>query len=168
MKRPQLVVRMPRRYAAIAIALIGLLVVAAPAAAAGKQKTLYYDGETVAGNSLSFSLTGKRVSGIDGYVPATCVPNHGPPLAFSAEFNPPGSFVLGKTRKASATEYMSYKGDVTKNYTVTIKKKKKGRLWIADLHVNYSYEEVVGVSSGELEARFYVCQGDDEFRFVVP
>jgi hypothetical protein len=151
---------------AISIALIGLLVVAAPAAASSKQKTLYYDGETVAGNSFSFELTGKRISNVDGYVAASCVPNHGPPLVFSTEFNPPGSYVLGKTRKASETEYMSYKGDVTKNYTISIKKQ-KGRLWIADLHVNYSYEEVVGVSSSELEARFYICQGDDEFRFIV-
>ena len=148
----------------IAIASIALLVAAAPAAA--KPKTLYYDGETVAGNELEFALTGKRVSGIDGYISTTCVPNHGPPLVFSDEFRPPGSFVLGKTRKASATEYMPYKGDVTRNYTISIKKK-KGRLWIADLHVNFSYEEILGVSSSELETRLYICQGDDEFRFVV-
>jgi len=151
---------------AIAIALIALLALAAPAAAKPKPKTLYYDGETVAGNELSFALTGKRVSGIEGYVSTTCVSPDGPDMSFMGEFNPPGSFILGKTRKASATEYMSYKGDVTKNYTISIKKK-KGRLWIADLHVNYSYEEVVGVSSSELEARFYICQGDDEFRFIV-
>lgn len=149
---------------AIAIALIAMLVVAAPAAA--KPKTLYYDGETVAGNELSFALTGKRVSDVDGYVSTTCASPDGPDMSSMGEFNPPGSFILGKTRKASATEYMSYKGDVTKNYTISIKKK-KGRLWIADLHVNYSYEEVVGVSSSELEARFYICQGDDEFRFIV-
>ena len=150
---------------AIAIALIAMLAIAAPASAK-KPKTLYYDGETVAGNSLSFALTGKRVSDIDGYISTTCVPNHGPPLVGSGEFSPPGSFVLGQTGKASETEYMSYKGDVTKNYTVSIKKK-KGRLWIADLHYNYSYEEIVGVSSAELETRLYICQGDDEFRFIV-
>jgi hypothetical protein len=149
---------------AIAIALIALLVVAAPASA--KPKTLYYDGETVAGNELQFALTGKRISAIEGYVSATCVPNHGPPLVFSDEFSPPGSFVLGKTRKATETEYMDYKGDVTKNYTISIKKK-KGRLWIADLHVNYSFEQILGVSSSELETRLYICQGDDEFRFIV-
>lgn len=150
---------------AIAIALIALLAVAAPASAK-KPKTLYYDGETVAGNSLQFSLTGKRISDIEGYVTTTCVSHDGPDMSYLGEFNPPGSFVLGKTRKAKSTEYMSYKGDVTKNYTISVKKK-KGRLWIADLHVNYSYEEIVGVSSAELEARFYICQGDDEFRFIV-
>lgn len=150
---------------AIAATLIAMLVVAAPASAK-KPKTLYYDGETVAGNSLSFALTGKRVSVVDGYIAVTCVPNHGPPLVGSTEFSPPGAFVLGKTRKAKKTEYISYKGDVTKNYTISIKKK-KGRLWIADLHLNYSYEEIVGVSSAELETRLYICQGDDEFRFIV-
>jgi hypothetical protein len=150
---------------AIAIALIAMLAVAAPASAK-KPKTLYYEGETVAGNSLSFGIAGKRISAIDTYVPTTCVPNHGPPLVGSTEFSPPGSFVLGQTKKATETEYISYKGDVTKYYTISIKKK-KGRLWIADLHVNYSYEEVVGVSSAELETRLYICQGDDEFRFLV-
>jgi hypothetical protein len=153
------------RRIAIAIALIAILAVAAPASAQ-KPKTLYYDGETVAGNSLSFAMTGKRIHDIDGYVSSTCVPNHGPPLVFSGEFHPPGSFLLGQTGKATETEFIAYKGDVTKNYTVSIKKK-KGRLWIADLHVNYSYEEIIGVSSAELETRLYICQGDDEFRFIV-
>ena len=150
---------------AIAIALIALLAVAAPASAK-KPKTYYYDGETVAGETLSFALTGKRVTDFSGYISTTCVPSRGVPLVASTEFNPPGSFVLGKTRKASETEYMSYKGDVTKNYTISIKKK-KGRVWVADLHVNYSYEEITGVSSAELETRLYICQGDDEFRFIV-
>jgi hypothetical protein len=148
----------------IAIALIAMLVVAGPAAA--KPKTGYYNGETVAGNEFQFALTGKRVTDVEGYISTTCVPNHGPPLVFSDEFTPPGSFVLGKTRKVSETEYQDYKGDVTKNYTISIKKK-KGRLWIADLHVNYSFEQILGVSSAELETRLYICQGDDEFRFIV-
>ena len=39
-------------------------ITAAPAAA--KPKTLYYDGKTVAGNSLSFAIQGKRIFDIDG------------------------------------------------------------------------------------------------------
>lgn len=149
---------------AIATALTALLVVAAPASA--KPKTVYYDGETVGGSSLSFAMTGKRISEIEGYISTTCVATHGAPLVYSMEFHPPGAFVLGETRKASNSEYMSYKGDVTKNYTISIKKK-KGRLWIADLHVNFSYSEITGVTSSELQERFYICQGDDEFRFNV-
>jgi hypothetical protein len=149
---------------AAAAALIALLV-AAPASA--KLKTLYYDGETVDGNSLSFTLTGNRISEIDGYVTTTCVSGQGgTPRLSPGEFNPPGAFVFGRTRKVSKTEYMSYKGDVTKNYTITVKQK-KGRVWTADLHVNYSYSEIIPVGVGELDQTFYVCQGDDEFDFRV-
>ena len=55
---------------------------------------------------------------------------------------------------------------MTKNYTISVKKG-KGRVWTAELHVNYSYEEVIPVGEGELDKSFYVCQGDDAFRFIV-
>jgi hypothetical protein len=147
-----------------ALALIALLLTAAPAAA--KPKTLYYDGKTVDGNSLSFAIQGKRIFDIDGYVTSTCVPTHGTPRVSADEFNPPGSFALGKTRKASKTEFVSYRGDVTKNYEVSIHKL-KGRVWVADLDLNYSYEEVTFGSFSELVQTFYICQGDDEFKFIV-
>ncbi len=147
-----------------AIALVALFVTAAPAAA--KPKTLYYDGKTVAGNSLSFAIQGKRIFDVKGYVTSTCVPTHGTPRVSADEFNPPGSFLLGKTRKASKTEYISYRGDVTKNYEVSIVKL-KGRVWVAKLDVNYSYEEVTFGAFSELVQTFYVCQGDDEFKFIV-
>lgn len=147
-----------------AVAMLALFVAAAPASA--KPKTFYYDGETVAGEDLSFALTGKQVSDIDGYIAATCVPTHGTPIVGAVEFHPPGSFAMGKTRKTSETEYMSYKGDVTKNYEVSVRKL-KGRVWVADLHLDYSYEEVTGSSGLELEQHFYICQGDDEFKFLV-
>lgn len=152
-----------KRITIPAIALLALLVAATPAAAK-PQKTYHYEGETDAGQSISFDLTGKRLSGFDGYISTTCVPTHGVPLTFSTEFNPPGSYAFGKTRKASGTEYMSYKGDVTKNYEITVKEDRNG-LWYVDLHVDYSYEEVTGSSGLELEQRFYICQGDDGFGF---
>jgi hypothetical protein len=108
-----------------ALALIALLVTAAPAAA--KPKTLYYDGETLAGNSLSFAMTGKRIHDVSGYVTSTCVPTHGAPRVSADEYNPPGS----------------------------------------ELDVNYSYEEVNFGAYSELVQSFYICQGNDSFRFVV-
>ncbi len=149
---------------AAAIALTALLVAAAPAAA--KPKPLYYDGKTVDGNSLSLTLKGKVVTEIEGFIPATCVPTHGTPLTYSSDFKPPGGYKLGTTRKSSGTEYMSYKGDVQKNYTVSIKKV-KGRVWKADLSFNFSYEEVNFGSFSELEQKFYICQGDDAFLFRI-
>jgi hypothetical protein len=92
-----------------AIAVLTVLVVAAPASAA--QKTYHYSGKTDDGNSISFDLKGKRVSNIDGYVTTTCVPDRGTPRTSPGEFTPPGSFRLGRTRKASETHYVSYWGD---------------------------------------------------------
>ncbi len=73
---------------------------------------------------------------------------------------------LRPASQVSHTEFISYRGDVTKNYTISIKKG-KGRVWVADLHVNYSYEEVVPTGPGELDQSFYICQGDDAFRFIL-
>jgi hypothetical protein len=86
------------------------------------------------------------------------------PLTFSTDFDPPGSFALGTTGKASNTEYMSYKGEVTKNYEIAVKQSRRN-LWYVDLHVDYSYEEGTGSSGLELEQHFYICQGDDGFSF---
>jgi hypothetical protein len=149
-----------------AITCLALLVVAAPAAAA-KPKPLYYDGETQAGESLSMTLQGKRVSEFNGLILTTCVPTHGTPVTYSVPFDPPGSFVLGAAaRKATTVENMPYRGDVTKNFTVQIGRLSK-RVWRADLSVNFSYEEVNFGTFDELEQRFFICQGDDEFLFRV-
>jgi hypothetical protein len=72
--------------------------------------------------------------------------------------------VLGKPRKAAGTEYIPYAGDVTKNYEVTVTQSPR-RLWIADIHVDFSYEEASLAGFGEIEQKFYVCQGDDSFSF---
>jgi hypothetical protein len=147
-----------------AIAALALLVAAAPATA--KQKTYYYDGKTVAGESLAFAMKGKRISDISGYISTTCVPTSGTPIVRTGEFNPPGSFRLGRSRKVSHTEYISYWGDVTKNYRISITKG-KGRVWTAKLHVNFSYTQVIPVGDGQLDQTLYVCQGDDAFKFIV-
>ena len=152
-----------KRITITALALLALLVAAAPAAA--KPKSLHYEGETEGGRSVAFTLTGKRISGIEGSIMTTCVPTHGTPVTFSTEFNPSGSFVLGGSRKTTGTEYMAYKGDVNMNYEVTIRPGRK-HLWIADLHMDYSYEEVMPGVFGELEQKFYICQGDDSFSFL--
>ncbi len=148
-----------------ALACVALLVAAAPAAA--KPKPLYYSGETAAGETLSLTLQGKRVAAIEGSIMTTCVPTHGTPVTYTVAFNPPGSFVLdGPARKATKVEYMAYKGDVTKYFTVHVTRLHK-RIWKADLDVNFSYEEVMYGGFGELEQRFFICQGDDEFLFKV-
>jgi hypothetical protein len=147
------------------LSLVALLAVAAPASA--KQKALHYSGKTDAGNSISFSLKGKRVFDIDGYVTTTCVPTKGTPTTRPGEFNPPGSFRLGRARKVSHTKYVSWWGDTQFNYKVAITKR-KGGIWLAKLHVNYSYVQFLLPGGGEVDQTLFVCQGDDSFTFRSP
>lgn len=149
-----------------AIAFLALLVAAAPAAAA-KPKPLYYNGETKAGETFGLTLQGKRVSNFEGEILTTCVPTHGYPTPLTVPFDPPGSFLLGgPARKATSTEYMPYRGEVTKNFTVQVKQISK-HIWSADLSVNFSYEEVTFGDFNEIVQNFAICQGDDEFLFRV-
>jgi hypothetical protein len=143
---------------------LALLALAVAAPASAKQKTYHYSGKTDDGNSMSFDLTGKRVSNLDGYVTTTCVPDRGTPRTSPGEFTPPGSFRLGRTRKASETRYVSYWGDTTFNYKVSIKKRSK-HVWVADLHSNYSYIQYLLPGGGQVDQILYICQGDDSFSF---
>ncbi len=59
---------------------------------------------------------------------------------------------------------MAYEGDVTKYFKVHLTRLRK-RMWKADLDVSFSYEEVMYGGFGELEQRFFICQGDDDFLF---
>jgi hypothetical protein len=61
---------------------------------------------------------------------------------------------------------MAYRGNVTKNYTVRLEKL-HGRVWRADLSVNYSYEQLTVGDFGDFEQVFYICRGDDQFLFQV-
>ncbi len=147
-----------------ALSLLALLAFATSASAAPQK--LYYSGQTQAGEEFSMAITGKRLSELNGYVLATCIPTHGTPMTMSVAFNPPGSFALGSTRKTTGVEELPLTGEVTKNYTVTMTKK-KGHVWAADLSVNFSYEQVFVGDSGEFEQTFYICQADDGFLFKV-
>ena len=150
------------KRAVTALSLIALLATAGPAAA--KPKTQHYTGKTDAGNSMSFSLKGKRILNIDGYVSATCVPSRGTPRTGITEFAPPGAFRLGRTRKTSLTKYVSWWGDTKFNYKVSSKKKGR-RGWKVKLHVNYSYVQYTTPGGGQVNQKLYVCQGDDSFSF---
>lgn len=143
------------------ISLLALLTVAGPAAA--KPKTLTYTGETHAGLPMQFSLKKDRIFGIDGYVNTICAPTKGVPISRRIEFDPPGSFRLGRTTKVSRTEHVTWWGDTTFNYRVA--SVRIGRRWHVKLHVNYSYVQFLLPGGGEIDQTGYVCQGDDKFTF---
>lgn len=146
------------------IAIAFLLLLAGGAAA--KSKTLYYEGQTAEGNTLALQLKGQRVSGIKGMINATCSSTYGLPETILSEFTPPGSYKVGATRKATSTEFVAYRGNVTKNYTIGIERLSR-HLWRADLSVNYSYEQFSIGDFGAPEQTFYICRGDDAFLFRV-
>jgi hypothetical protein len=150
---------------ATAVASIALLVAAGPAAA--KQKTYHYSGKTDSGDSMSFDLKGKRISNIHGYVPTTCVPTHGTPVSRSGEFNPPGSFKLGTTRKTSETHRIDWWGDTTFNHEVS-SFKKKGKTYVVKLKLNFSYIQYLLPGGGQVDQIPYICQGSDSFTFKTP
>jgi hypothetical protein len=146
------------------VALLAVLAVAGPASAA--QKAGYYNGKTDDGNSMRMTLKGKRLSAIDGYVTTTCVPAHGVPTTRPGQFNPPGSFKLGTTRKVSVTRHVDWWGDTTFNYTISVKKLKP-RIWVAKLSVNYGYVQYLLPGGGQVDQIANVCQGNDKFTFKV-
>ena len=158
---PGSVARMHKKLVVTTLFVIALLVAAAPASAKGKTK--HYSGKTDSGNPMSFSMKGKRIFNIDGYVSAVCVPTRGTPRTGMTGFDPPGSFRLGRTRKTKKTEYISWWGDTTFHYKVS--SKKRGRSWKVKLHVNYSYTQYTTPGGGQVNQVGYVCQGDDSFSF---
>ncbi len=147
-----------------AAALIASLAIAAPASAA--TKTNHYSGKTDGGSPMAFSVKGKKLFNLSGYIKTTCVPTRGYPRTGSSEFAPPGKFVLGRTRKVSNTKTIPWWGDTKFNYTVSIKRL-KGRTFQAKLHMNYSYVDYRILTGGYVSQTGYVCQGDDTFDFKV-
>jgi hypothetical protein len=143
------------------LTLFALLAVAGPAAA--KPRTLHYSGETHAGLPMQFALKGNRIFGLDGYISTTCAPTKGVPVTRRIEFDPPGSFRLGRTSKVSRTEHITWWGDTTFHYRIS--STRIGRRWHVKLHVNYSYVQFLLPGGGEVDQTGYVCQGDDKFTF---
>ncbi len=127
-------------------------------------KSVGYEGETKAGYEMSFTRDGNKISRINGLVPTTCVsPEGGSPIAGGEIFKPPGSFRLGQTRKVQALQDPAlHYSKVTKHYTVTMKKGRRGR-FTAKLHVNFSFQTVVSSPFSGLSLKTWVCRGDDSF-----
>jgi len=148
------------KRAATALSLIAMLAVAGPAAA----KPKYYSGTTDDGDRMAFTLKGKRISNIDGYIRVTCVPTSGVPRTNMTEFAPTGSFRLGKTRKTKLTKHVDWWGDTTFHYKVGSKKVGRNK-WKVKLHLNFSYVQFSLPGGGQVDQTGYVCQGDDSFTF---
>lgn len=118
-----------------------------------------YKGKTKGGNSITFNVKGKRVTGISTGVPAVCLNTSGSGSSAGIEtYQPKRPGVIGRTVKSRALQSAAlYFGvDVTKNYEVTLKR--KGRVVTGKLRLSYSY-----FVPDLWNPRTYICQGVTTF-----
>ncbi len=134
-------------------------------AAVAKAKTHAYRGRTRAGDPISFKVVGGRITKLSAFVPTLCLAIHGPPMSGTDPFDPPGSFRIGHTSKAKAKRPNAIwnTSDVTKNFSVTTKRDRSGRI-SGKLHVDYSFLQLL--YTYPMSARPYVCTGDTTFRLT--
>jgi hypothetical protein len=148
-----------RTAAALATALS--MLVAAPAGA----KPTRYVGKTSAGDRITFSVGGGRVSAVRTATPTICVPTQGTPQAGTDLYQPPGRFALGRTTKVQTpgpVDSAMHYGEVTKWFHFTAKRGKRGRV-TGTLHQNFAFETVASDPWTGLSLVGWVCQGDARF-----
>jgi hypothetical protein len=131
-------------------------------AVAARSKPVSYRGKTRDGDPISFRVAAGRISRLSAYVPTVCLAAHGLPMSGTDPFDPPGSFRIGHTDKVKAKRPNAIwnTSDVTKNFVVTSKRDRAGRI-TGKLHVDYSFLQLL--YTYPISARPYVCSGDTTF-----
>jgi hypothetical protein len=154
---------MRHRRSAVAVAIIGLAGLAGssvatvsaaapvPAPASVSAQSGTYKGKTRDDGRVSFRLSGKRVSGVRGIVPAVCLElggSYDSRIGYEV-FRPPGRFTLGRTRKVKAVQPATLNGNekATKTYTVTMRsagsRLVKGRLKVSYVFLTVGFPDVI-------------------------
>jgi hypothetical protein len=149
---------MRARAAAVAAAVLALAV---PAAASAK--TVHYVGKTSGGYKITFVRKGAKIAKIRTGVPTVCVSiNRVSQTQSGLElFQPEHAYRLGRTGKESSLQRpVMYYSDVTKNYTVTTKKAKHGRI-TGKLDVTFAYAIPTYPMPETID---YACHGVTHFR----
>lgn len=150
-----------------ALAAAGIATVLLPGASLARSASVKYRGKTREGNAISFTVAGSRVTHLSAYVPTLCLPTEGAPLSGADPFDPPGRFRVGTTGKATAKRHNAIwnSADVTKNFAVTTKRNRTGRI-SGKLHVDYSFLMIL--YTYPISSRPYVCTGDTTFQLPAP
>ncbi|MBA2357788.1 MAG: hypothetical protein H0V84_05100 [Actinobacteria bacterium] len=150
---------MTRTAAVLALLLLLLLLVAAPATAAAAA----YRGKTKSGTSITFTLSGPRISAVRTSVPATCIETTGTNATRAGVelFQPPSTFALGATGKTKALQPAAMNRGVkaTKNYTFSSKRGAGGKI-TGTLRVSFSF---LGLGADPYHSLIYVCTGSSTF-----
>jgi hypothetical protein len=161
------------KVCAIASACLGVVLPASAAAhsrshgkttaSAAAKRSVQYRGKTHHGDPISFTLSGSRIGKVKGYAPTLCLATEGLPMSGTDAFDPPGTFALGHTGKATAkrTNSIWNTSDVTKNFTLNTKRGRNGRI-TGSLHADFSFLMIL--YTYPISARPYVCTGDTTFQ----
>jgi hypothetical protein len=142
------------------LALLGLLALAAPAAA----KPVAYKGKTKSGHTVTFKRSGSTVSALKAGIPVACVSSRTSDTKAGVEtYLPPGKTKIGRERKVSLEQSvgLGMQSSATKNYTLTLTR--KGRNVTGKLHVNFMVVEPYYNAWGYLDGNTFICQGDTSF-----
>lgn len=136
--------------------------VKSPVSASASQAAGAYKGRTPDDGRIRMRLAGRRVSGLQGTVPAICLELGG---SYDSRvgyelFRPPGTFTLGRTRKVKAMQPGALNGgaNVTKSYTVTVrsagKRLLKGRLKLSYVFLTFGFPDLTYLWSCSSSVRF--------------
>ena len=141
-----------------AVAATMAMALGAPAAGAA---TLH--GKTDGGHKITLKRSGSSVSKIKTMVPAICVETTGSGYtrAGGEIVQPPGSFTIGRQRKAKALQPAALNRGIkaTKNYTVKVTRV-GGRAVQGKVSVNYSF---LVPDLFRYTPYIYICQGTATF-----
>lgn len=129
--------------------------------AADNAEAAAYKGKTKGGSSITFSLKGKKVTGIRTVVPTLCLETTGgyTSRAGGELFQPVAPGRIGRTVKSKALQpaAMNVGAKATKNYEVRLSK--RGRVVSGKLKLNFSFL-IPDLFNG---ARIYICSGSTTF-----
>jgi hypothetical protein len=121
-----------------ALAALGLLAAAAPAAEA---RTVAYKGKTSGGSTITLKRSGKKVSRLRTVVPTTCVETTGSGLSRAGVelYRPPGRARLGKPRRVKALQPAAMNSGIKATKTYRISLRRSGRKVKGRLRVSFSF-----------------------------
>jgi hypothetical protein len=126
-----------RAVISTALAATALLVAAVPAAEA-----VTYKGKTENGGRISFSVSGKTVSRVNGAVPTVCLETMGSyqSTAGAELYQPPGSFRLGRSGQVKALQPAAMNQGIkaTKTYTFSSRPAGNGKV-AGKLRLSFSF-----------------------------
>jgi hypothetical protein len=142
-------------------AIVTLLLATASAASASRA----YFGKTKSGTSVSFKLSGSRVSGLKTTVPAVCLESTGSYGSRSGVelFTPPGSFKLGRTLQVKDLQPAAMNRGIKATKTYTVSLRRSGNRVGGKLRVSFSFM-TLGMTI--YDSYIFFCTGSTSFSAI--